>query len=189
MFWRRFLSEMSKLPPPNSSKRPFSNAHGLDPIRQVICQHGHAICGVVVDVFHGEAEAGHLVHDFPVIIVPAVIRSEVKCPDCRRVLLYSRQLRHICWGFFVRHVDAVLVLLPEDAVHIVAVLIAAVIGLGAPHLYLMLQDLRHHPGLGATLITAVKNPVVDKQVKSRQGRYGISLNGEEINHIIYIEIK
>lgn len=77
------------------------------------------------------------------------------------MLPYSRQFRHIRWCFFVRHVDAVIMLRPENAVHIVAVLIAAVIGLRAPHLYLMLEDLRHHPGLGTALVAAVEDPVVD----------------------------
>lgn len=95
-----------------------------------------------MNVFDRKAEAGHLVHGFAVIIVPAVIAAEIEAPDRRRVLLYPRQLRHICRSFFVRHVDAVLVLLPEDAVHIVAVLIAAVVGFGAPHLYRFKSTLR-----------------------------------------------
>lgn len=138
------------------SKRAFPHAHGLDPIRQVICQHGHAVCGVIVDIFHGEAEASHLVHGFAVIIVPAVIAAEIKCPDRRRVLLDTGQLGHVRRCLFMAHVDAVIVLRPEDAVHI-----AAVIGFGVPHLYLVLQDLRHHPWLGVSLIPAVENPVMD----------------------------
>lgn len=143
------------------SKRPFPHADRLYPVRQVICQHGHAVCGVVVDVFHGEAEAGHLIHRLPVIIVPAIIAAEIEAPNRRRVLLNAGQLGHIGRCLLMAHVDAVLVLLPEDAVHIVAILIATVVGLGTPHLYLVLQDLRHHPWLGVGLIAAVENPVMD----------------------------
>ena len=113
---------------------PFPDAHGLNPVCQMIRQHGHAVCGVIVDVFPGEGEAGHLVHRLAVIIVAAIIAAEVEAPDRWRVLLDAGQLGHVGRRFLVAHVDAVLVLLPEDAVHIIAVLIAAVVCLGAPHL-------------------------------------------------------
>ena len=53
------------------------------------------------------------------------------------MLLDTCKLRHIGWGFFVRHIDTVAVLAAEDAVHIVAVLIATVVGLDTlnPYVY------------------------------------------------------
>ena len=90
------------------SKRPFPHADRLYPVRQVICQHGHAVCGVVVDVFDRKAKAGHFVHGLAVIIVPAVISTEIKCPDRRRVLLDTGQLGHVGRHLFMAHVDAVL---------------------------------------------------------------------------------
>ena len=122
-------------------KRPLPNTHSLNPIAQVICQHGEAIGGVIVDILHGEGKPRQLVHGLAVIIVPAAVGTEIIAPDSRGVLLNASQLRHIGRGFFVRHIDTVAVLLPEDAVNIIAVLIAAVVGLGATHFDLMLQNL------------------------------------------------
>lgn len=112
-------------------------------------------------VLHGERKACHFVHGLAVIVVPAVIAAEIETPDRWRVLLDTGQLGHVGRRLLMAHVDAVLVLLPEDAVHIIAVLIAAVVSFCTPHLDLVLEDLRHHPGLGAALVAAVKNPVVD----------------------------
>ena len=71
----------------------------------MIRQRGHAVCGVIVDVFHGKGEAGHLVHGIAVIIVLAVIRAQVKRPDRRRVLLDTSQLGHVgrrlLWLMFI----------------------------------------------------------------------------------------
>ena len=105
-----------------------------------------------MDVLHRKAEACQFVHCLAIIIVPAAVGTEIEAPDSRGVLLDASQLRHIGRGFFVRHIDTIPVLVAEDAVHIVAVLIAAVVGLGATHFDFVLQDLRHHPGLGAGLI-------------------------------------
>jgi len=52
------------------SKQPSSHAYNLNPIGEVICQHGKGVSGVIVDVLHSEAEAGQLVHGLAVIINP-----------------------------------------------------------------------------------------------------------------------
>lgn len=65
-----------------------------------------------------ETEDGHLVLCHSAIIVPAHNATEVKAPEHRRALpriIFS----HICWGFYVTHVYAVLMLLTEDTVHII----------------------------------------------------------------------
>ena len=132
-------------------ERPFRHTNRLNPIAQVISQHGEAIGGDIVDILHGEGKPRQLVHGLAVIIVPAAVGTEIIAPDSRGVLLDASQFRHIGRGLFVRHIDAVAVLLPEDAVDIIAILIAAVVGLGATHFDLVLQDFRHHPGLCAVL--------------------------------------
>ena len=96
------------------SKRPFPHAYRLDPVAQVIRQHSEAVGGVIVDVLHGEAEAGQLVHGLAVIIVPAAVGAEIIAPDSRGVLLDAGQLRHIGRGFFVRHIDTVAMLATES---------------------------------------------------------------------------
>ncbi len=149
-----------------SLKRTLPNADHLNPVAQVICQHGHGICSVIVDILHGETEAGQLVHGLAVIVIPAAVFPEIEVPDRGCMLLNSRQFRHIRRSFFVRHVDAVLMLIPEDTVYIVAVFVPTVIGFSTPHFNLVLQDLRHHTGLGAALIPSVKNPVMDEPVQA-----------------------
>jgi len=78
-----------------SLKWPFPHTNRLNPIAQIIRQHGEAVGGVIVDVLHREAEAGQLVHGLAVIIVPAAVGTEIIAPDSRGVLLNASQLRHI----------------------------------------------------------------------------------------------
>ena len=96
-------------------ERPLIKFNQPNAIVYIICN-GHAVCGIIVDVFHGKAEAGHFVHRFAVIIIPAIIAPEVETPDCRIVLLDAGKLGHVGRCLFMAHVDAVMVLLPKDTV-------------------------------------------------------------------------
>lgn len=96
------------------SKRPFAHTDCLNPVAQIIRQHGEAVSGVIVDVLYREAEAGQLVHGLAVIIVPAAVGTEIIAPDSRGVLLDASQLCHIGRGFFVRHIDTVAMLATES---------------------------------------------------------------------------
>lgn len=144
-------------------ERPLIKFNQPNAVLYIICN-GHAVCGVIVDALDREAEAGHLVHGLAVVIIPAVITPGIKRPDRRRVLLYAGQLGHVRRGLLMALVNAETMLRPEDTVHIIRVFVSAVVGFGTPHLYLMLQDLCYHPGLGAALAAAVENPVVDVHI-------------------------
>ncbi len=72
------------------SKRPFAHTNRLNPIAQVIRQHGEAVGGVIVDIFHRKAEAGQLIHGLTVIVILAVIGTEIIAPDSREVLLQKQ---------------------------------------------------------------------------------------------------
>ena len=83
------------------------------------------------------------------------------------MLLDTCKLRHIGWGFFVRHIDTVAVLAAEDAVHIVAVLIATVVGLDTlnPYVYKAPSDYE----LLRFVRTAQKAPYVGDMKFKRSG--------------------
>ena len=104
-----------------------------------------------MEVLGGETEPRQLVHGSAVIVIAAGVGTEIKITDGRGVLLDAGQLRHVRGCLLVAHVNGIPVLLAEDTVHIIAALIATIICLGAAHLHLMLQDLRHHAGLRAVV--------------------------------------
>ena len=80
------------------------------------------------------------------------------------MLLDSRQLRHVRRCFLVTHVDAVPMLLSQDAIHVIGILVTAIICLRSAHLHLVLEDLRHHARLRVTLIAFIENPVVNVHI-------------------------
>jgi len=57
-------------------KWPFPHTNRLNPIAQIIRQHGEAIGSVIVDILHGKAKPRQLVHGLAVIIVPAAVHKE-----------------------------------------------------------------------------------------------------------------
>ena len=75
-----------------------------------------------MEVLGSETERGEFGHCPAVILVTALVFTEVKIANSGSVLLNASELRHIGRRFLMAHIDTVSVLLFQDPMHIVGIL-------------------------------------------------------------------
>lgn len=102
--------------PGSRSIRLFRNTRGLNPVFQVFCHHSQWIRRVIMAALQSKWKDGHLIHRLLVIILLTVLTPEIETSYCHRVLLDACQPCQVGRCLFMAHVDAVMVLRPEDTV-------------------------------------------------------------------------
>lgn len=80
-----------------------------------------------MEVLCREAERGKLGHCAPIIVVAALAITKIEVTNSRRVLLNTRELRYIRGRFFVAHIDAIVIVLLQDPIHVVGIFLTAVV--------------------------------------------------------------
>ena len=97
-------------------KRSPRHCDHLRPFGDVARQHCQTIGRIVVQVLRRERERRQLRHRLAVVIVAALAITKIEIADGWCMLLDARELRHIRGRFLVAHIDAVPMLLFENAV-------------------------------------------------------------------------